>query len=271
MTKNILWLFVFISSCSFFRPKYVEPPLPGSLEAAVESRARAEENSDRDEFQHPLETLTFFGIKADLVVAEVSPGAGYYTEILAPYLAQSGQYVIVSPRMPSRPPPVMIQNEQKLQDILLRYHAVQSKARIIPFEPLNRRSATRPGFADVVFSVNSVHNWVAAKSVPMAFKFFHDLLKPQGILGIVQHRIPEGKKNIRQSGYLTEQEVIRMATKHGFKLVSRSEINANPKDTQDYPKGVWTLPPTYRLGDEDRDKYEAIGESDRMTLKFEKK
>lgn len=257
-------------SCSQARNKNGELPLPGSLDEAVRSSSRADENVERDEYQHPKETLEFFGIKPSMTVVEISPGAGYYAEILAPYFAKLGQYVIVIPRMPSNPPPFLIENEKRLQNILMSHQDIQAKTRIIPFEPISKRNKIKPAFADMVLTFNSVHNWVASRSTAMAFKFFHDLLKQGGTLGVVQHRIAEGKKNLPMSGYMTEKQVIALATKAGFKFVGRSEINANPKDTADYPEGVWTLPPVYRLGDQDRDKYENIGESNRMTLKFMK-
>ena len=264
--KITLLASLILLSCSHGKNK--NRPLPGSLEEAVNSSARAEENSDRDEYQHPAETLQFFGIKPEMTVVEISPGAGFYTEILAPYLSQLGQYVIAVPRLPSNPPAFMLENEQKLQDILLRHREVQAKTSFVPFEPLNEKNRTKHSFADMVITFSSVHNWVANDSADESFKFFHDILKPNGILGLVQHRISEKKKNLPKSGYMTEREVITLARKNGFKLAGRSVINANPLDTADYPDGVWTLPPTYRLGEKDRDRYEDIGESDRMTLKF---
>ncbi len=266
----LLSVLLILSSCAFFRTQTGPRALPGSLEEAVDSSDRAEENSDRDEYQHPLETLKFFGVTPEMTVVEISPGAGYYTEILAPYLAKQGQYVMAIPRLPSNPPQILLDNEAKIQNILLRHPDVQHQAKIIPFEPIDSRNRIKPASADLVISISSVHNWVAQNSVPMAFKFFHDILKPGGILGIVQHRVAAGKKNFPKSGYLTESEVIAMAKKGGFRLAAKSEVNANPKDTADYPEGVWTLPPFYRLGEVDRDKYEDIGESDRMTLKFVK-
>jgi predicted methyltransferase len=270
--KLIITLLTFSAflSCSHSETPRRIKVLPGDLGDAVSSNARAPENVSRDEYQHPVETLNFFGIKPEMTVAEISPGAGYYAEILAPYLAKHGQYVIVIPRMPSRPPAFMVENERKLQDILLRHQDVQAKAKLVPFEALNDRNRTKPAFADMVVTFNSVHNWVASNSVPMSFKFFWDILKPGGVLGIVQHRGPQGKKPLAKSGYMTEAEVIFMAKKAGFRFVGKSEINANPKDLANYPKGVWTLPPVYRLGELDHDKYEDIGESDRMTLKFVK-
>lgn len=269
-TLLISTLLIFSCTTQVKKQKMVDT-LPESLKDAVSADSRSSENTERDVYQHPLETLEFFGIRPDMTVVEISPGAGYYTEILAPYLAKQGQYVIAVPRLPSRPPQILIQNEKKIQDILLSHNDIQTKTRIIPFEPLNKRNKTKTSFADMVVTFSSVHNWVATKSTDQSFKFFHEILKPGGILGLVQHRAPAGKKVSPKSGYIHEKTVIAMAEKAGFKLISKSELNANPKDTADYPKGVWVLPPTYRLGDQDRDKYEDIGESDRMTLKFIKK
>jgi len=263
-----LFLSFIFFSCTHL--KKGEAPLPDSLAEAIDSSERSTENEERDKYQHPKKTLDFFGIKPTMTVIEISPGAGYYSEILAPYLAAQGQYIIAVPRLPSNPSAFLIENEKKLQDILLRYQAVQAKTRIIPFEPLNERNKIKLAFADLVITFSSVHNWVATNTTDESFKFFYDVLKPGGSLGVVQHRIAEDKKNQRMSGYMTEKAVIGLAQKAGFRFVGKSQINANPKDTADYPQGVWTLPPIYRLGEKDRDKYEDIGESDRMTLKFVK-
>lgn len=259
------------SSCSLFTKSYEEPAIPGSLEEAVEASSRTEENSDRDGYQHPKETLEYFGVRPDMTIVELSPGAGYFTEILAPYLARQGQYVMAIPRSPQHPPAFVIENEKKLQNILLRQQEVKAKTKFIPFEPIDNRNRTKREFADLVFTVSTVHNWVAKEETAVSLKFCYDILKKGGILGIVQHRVREGNKKIPKSGYMFEKEVIALVTKAGFKFVGKSELNANPRDKADYPEGVWTLPPTYRLGEEDRRKYKDIGESDRMTLKFIKK
>ena len=259
---------IIIASCTQIKQRQPDAPLPDSLEAAVESGFRLPQNRERDEYQHPLETLKFFGIKKHMTVAEISPGAGYFTEILAPFLAEHGQYLMVVPRLPSRPPAVLIENEKKLQEILVSNPKLQAKSKFIPFEPIGPKNKVQTDSVDVIISISSVHNWVANRSSNFAFDFFFKLLKPGGVLGIVQHRAPSNKRIGPKSGYLTEKVVIAMAMRAGFKLLAKSEINANPKDTADYPGGVWTLPPFYRLGDKDREKYEEIGESDRMTLKF---
>ena len=258
---------IILFSCSHKYPDRTSP-LPQNMEEAVSSSFRSPENEERDEFQHPLETLDFFGIKPSMTVIEVTPGAGFFTEILGPYLAKQGQLYLAVPRLPPRPAPVLLENEKKLQEIMLRHQEVQAHTKLMPFEPIDKRNRINKSFADAVVSFNSVHNWVAKRSATASFKLFYDVLKPGGTLGIVQHRIRDGKKRVPKSGYMYEREVIALAKGAGFKLVGKSEINANPKDKADYPEGVWTLPPTYRLGDKDKDKYEDIGESDRMTLKF---
>jgi predicted methyltransferase len=262
-----LLILIVLSSCSHKYPERTAE-LPKTLDEAVNFSFRNPENTQRDKYQHPKETLEFFGLKPTMTVVEISPGAGYYTEILAPLMVEKGKLYLAIPRMPPNAPPVMYENEKKLQDILLRHQAVQTKTKIIPFEPLGKRSIVQKSSVDMVVTFNSVHNWVATQTVPESFQLFYDVLKPGGVLGIVQHRIREGKKKVPKSGYMFESEVIKMARRYGFKIIKKSAINANSKDKADYPEGVWTLPPTYRLGDEDRNKYEDIGESDRMTLKF---
>lgn len=268
---SILFSLLFIFSCSQRKQHHKNAPVPESLEEAISSDYRTPENVARDEYQRPGQTLVFFGIKPQMTVVEVSPGAGYYTEILAPYLAKEGQYFMAVPRLPARPPRVLIENERKLQNILLQSPEVAKNSKFIPLEPIDERNRTKKEFADMVLVFNNVHNWVAQKKAGEVFKLFHDILKPGGVLGITQHRIKQGKKKVPKSGYMTEGEVISLAQSAGFQLVGKSEINANPEDTADYPGGVWTLPPYYRLGDKDRRKYERIGESDRMTLKFVKR
>ena len=185
--KSLSLLIFFICSCSQFNGG--KQHLPHNLEEAVSSSFRSEENKDRDKYQHPGETLAFFGIRPEMTVIEISPGAGYYTEILAPYLAPEGQYVMAVPRLPSHPPAFLIENEKKLQDILMSQNEIQSKTKFIPFEPVSSRNRIQKSYADLVVSFNSVHNWVATNSTAMAFRFFHDVLKSGGTLGIVQHRI----------------------------------------------------------------------------------
>ena len=145
------------------------------------------------------------------------------------------------------------------------------KAQIVEFDP-KAPVLGAPGSADVVLTFRNVHNWVVADTAPAMFKAFYMVLRPGGVLGVVDHRAADNAslEAVKGSGYLPTSYVVKLATDAGFRLEEKSEINANPKDTKDYPKGVWTLPPTLTLGEQDREKYLGIGESDRMTLRFVK-
>ncbi|MFW7381807.1 MAG: class I SAM-dependent methyltransferase [Oligoflexus sp.] len=240
--------------------------LPSSLEAAVNSPFRSEENRKRDQYRHPKETLEFFGIQPYMTVVEITPGAGWYTEILAPYLSAKGTYTAaVFPAGDS----------EYRQKILQKFDSwvkaqPELKVKTSVFGPPEEVNIAPAGSADMVLTFRNVHNWMGGGNADAAFAAFYKALKPGGVLGVVEHRANEKKENNPRSGYVKESEVIRMAEKAGFKLDAKSEVNANPKDSKDYDTGVWTLPPTLRKGDEDRAKYVSIGESDRMTLRFVK-
>ena len=236
------------------------------LRAAIASPTRTPANVARDRYRHPAETLAFFGAKPGDTVVEIWPGGGWYTEILAPYVTRGGGTYIAAA------------SENRLsgvQKLIAASPATYGKVRIANF-PILAEGGTpvAPGSADVVLTFRNVHNWMMGKAPfeAEAFRQMYAMLKPGGTLGVVEHRLPESADNARQleSGYVKVSTVSRLAEAAGFKLVASSEVNANPKDTTDHPKGVWTLPPTYRLGDVDQAKYAAIGESDRMTLKFVK-
>ncbi len=241
------------------------------LEQVVGSTHRSAENKARDKYRHPVETLTFFGIEPDMTVVEISPGAGWYTEILAPYLKANGTYYAAG-FDPASKVDYYRKSAAKFQQKLAQDPVNYERVKTTIFAPPAQTDIAPEGSADMVLTFRNVHNWLSAGSADAAFAAFHRALKPGGVLGVVEHRAeaeadPEA---IAKSGYVREADVIALAEKAGFELVESSEINANPRDTKDHPKGVWTLPPTLRLGDEDREKYEAIGESDRMTLKFRK-
>jgi predicted methyltransferase len=241
-------------------------PLPASVEEAVASPYRSAANMARDQYRHPVETLNFFGIKPNMTVIEITPGGGWYMEILAPLLTAQGKYIWATP-------PASTGDYAKkgidAGNAWLASHP-ELKAQMIDFNPPADLAVEAP--VDMILTFRNVHNWTSAGTDQAAFKAFFKALKPGGILGVTDHRAnPKGKRDSKaKSGYVREAEVIKMATRAGFKLAAKSEINANPKDTKNYSDGVWTLPPTLRLGDKDRDKYLAIGESDRMTLKFVK-
>lgn len=239
--------------------------LPTTLEQAVNSGYRDLENRKRDQYRHPLETLSFFGIKPEMTVVEIAPGAGWYMEILAPFLANRGQYIAAGfPRNTD----VAFQKDlnAKIDGWLAKFPDAGTKAKFVTFAAPNEIAPAQT--VDMVLTFRNVHNWMPKEKE--AFKTFFKALKPGGILGVVEHRAdPKSKHDPKaKSGYVQEKYIIKVAKSVGFKLEEKSEINANPKDTKNYPQGVWTLPPTFRLKEVDREKYMAIGESDRMTLRF---
>ncbi|WP_408098651.1 class I SAM-dependent methyltransferase [Peredibacter sp. HCB2-198] len=260
-----LLLSLLLVACSSKRdPNTLE--LPETIAEAVDTGYRTPENRERDKYRHPVETLNFFGLKPEMTVVEVAPGTGWYMEILAPFLANKGRYIMASPVADK---PYFKANEEKINAWKAKFPNVAPKMESAIFSPPSKIVFPADGTADMVLTFRNVHNWMMAKGEDQAFNAFYKVLKPGGVLGVVEHRaLPTQEDPLAKSGYVREQDVIEMATKAGFKLVATSEINANPKDTKNHPEGVWTLPPTLKLGDKDREKYLSIGESDRMTLKF---
>ena len=230
---------------------------------------RAPANKARDKYRHPKETLLFFGLRPELTVVEISPSRGWYTEILAPVLRDAGQYYAAVAAVTEKTPDAMKKNDTDYRAMLAAAPDLYGKVKLSVLTP-GALQVAPPGSADMVLTFRNVHNWAKAGTVDAMFKAFHDALKSGGTLGVVEHRAKPDTSFEQQieTGYMTEAYVVETAQKAGFRLANKSEINSNPKDTKDYPGGVWTLPPTLRYGDQDRDKYLAIGESDRMTLKF---
>lgn len=233
------------------------------LDQAIAGKWRDPKNTARDQYRHPKEMLTFFGIRPDMTVIEIWPSGGWFTEILAPYLNAHGHYIAAVP--PGSKSRTALQN--KFSFAKDQY----SNAAFVEFD--NKKPVLGPaGSADMVLTFRNVHNWAADGSAETMFKAFFAVLKPGGVLGVEDHRADKGKTldQVVNSGYLPTDYVIKLATDAGFKLDGQSEVNANPKDNHDHPKGVWTLPPTYDMGETDKAKWKAIGESDRMTLRFVK-
>jgi predicted methyltransferase len=247
------------------------------VDAAIAGSHRSAASKARDRYRHPKETLEFFGLRPEMTVVEIWPGGGWYTEILAPVLRERGKlYVAEYGARPSFP------YQQREMDTLsgkLRaapdvYGKVMRTALNLS---TNELEIAPPGSADLVVTFRNVHNWFQEGYGPpnaaeLAFKAMFDALKPGGVLGVVDHRWPDPATEDPRSrnGYISEQRVIALAEAAGFELAGRSDINRNPLDTHDHPEGVWTLPPDLALGERDRDRYLAIGESDRFTLKFVK-
>lgn len=234
---------------------------------------RTETFSQRDRYRHPQEVLEFFSLSPDLAVVEIWPGRGWWTEILGPYLNDSGTYYAAGFSLTAKRTPEWRQNMQRelnarwesqpdlYGSVIVTGLSVPEDTEIAPAESV-----------DLVLTFRNVHNWMKGEYAPGVFEAVYRALKPGGVLGVVEHRAEPGTslEDMIQSGYVTEEQVIQLAADAGFVLLERSEINANPKDTKDHPAGVWTLPPSLRLKDKDRGEYLAIGESDRMTLKFRK-
>ncbi len=240
-----------------------------ALEQAAAGAHRSAANRARDQYRHPVETLSFFGVKPTDTVVEIWPMGGWYSEILAPYLAAKGKLIGAQP----------LRAADRYAKFLATDAALYGKVGQASFPGFLGGTPVAPGTADVVLTFRNVHNWRMGSGDPAkadyaekAFREMFEMLKPGGVLGIVEHRLPETADAAREqsSGYLKTSTVRRLAEAAGFRFAGASEANANPKDTADYPKGVWTLPPSFAEGDTDRARYAAIGESDRMTLKFVK-
>jgi predicted methyltransferase len=240
------------------------------LDRVLAGAWRTPADKARDQYRHPRETLQFFGLQPGQTVIEITPGAGWYAAILAPLMRGDGTYVaaIAKPRDPAGEGAT---NQSALERLFASDPSEFDAAQQVMFDG-DAPVFGPPGSADVVLTFRNVHNWARAGTAGKMFNAFFAVLKPGGTLGVADHRAAPGKtlEQVSGSGYLPPDYVIKLATDAGFRLVAQSEINANPKDDRDHLKGVWTLPPTLALGDTDRDKYLAIGESDRMTLKFEK-
>ena len=249
------------------------PPADPALRALVDGKQRTAANTVRDRFRKPLEVLHFFEIKPDSRVIEISPGAaGYWTEVLAPYLRDKGLYIAANPAPLSPAAKANVDRFNKeFADKLATDPASFGKVRVIDFAP-ERPDPAEAGTADFVLTFRNLHNWMDRGVADQAMVSFFRMLKKGGILGIKDHRGDPSKPQdpVAQSGYVRQDYAIAMAERAGFKLLASSEVVANPKDTKDYPTGVWALPPTYRLKDQDRAKFTAIGESDRFLLKFVK-
>lgn len=239
------------------------------LAEAINDSWRSASSRVRDEYRHPQATLEFFRVGSRARVIEISPGAGWYTEILAPYLRDSGAYIAATASAPADTGAGKRNAGLKAKFAADAEH--YDRAQYLEYDG-KTPSLGAPGSVDVVLTFRNVHNWVAADNADAYFKAFYDVLKPGGVLGVVDHRAKPGTSlaDMKKSGYLSEDLVIELATRAGFRLDARSEINANAKDTANHPNGVWTLPPTNRHDKKDAAKYAAVGESDRMTLRFVK-
>jgi predicted methyltransferase len=245
-----------------------------ALKAAIGGAHRTPAFVARDAWRHPAETLAFFGLRPEMTVVEINPGAGWYTEILAPILRDRGRLLLAAPSLQSDSA-YERQSAERLQRKLQARPDLYDRVQLVAFEPPRRVQLAPAGSADLVLTFRNVHNWAALGDdvVRAVFQGAAASLKPGGTFGVVDHRLPAGRPPSPQarSGYLHEAYVIRLAESTGFALRARSEINANPRDSADHEGGVWALPPSLANKDRDRQRYLAIGESDRMTLAFTKR
>lgn len=232
---------------------------------------RNESNIARNKFRHPVETLEFFGLEADMTIIEILPSRGWYTEIIAPYVHDHGKYYAAH-FSPNAALSYMAPNLQNFEEKITADPDLYGKITLRHLNPPHEVAIAPPESADMALTFRNVHNWIMADQEHEFFASFYNALKPGGVLGVVEHRAkPDaGMEVMRTTGYVTEAYVREVAAAAGFEFVAKSELNANSRDHTVHPEGVWTLPPNYRLGDIDRAMYSEIGESDRMTLKFVK-
>jgi predicted methyltransferase len=240
-----------------------------ALKAAIAGEHRSAANKARDAARHPYETLTFFGIKPNMTVVELAPGGGWYTEILGPYLSKNGKLIAAGQ--------AFVEGKRGGMALKAKFDANPAVfGKVVPavFEPPATFQIAAPNSVDMVLTFRNLHNWVGHGDAALktTLQEIHKVLKPGGVLGVVDHRLPASMTQDAKasSGYVHEAWVIKTIEGAGFKLAAKSEVNANPKDTANHEHGVWTLPPVLANKDKDREKYMAIGESDRMTLKFVK-
>lgn len=253
----------------------IDATTSSALDDAMSGEHRSAENKARDKYRHPKETLAFFGFRSDMTVVEIWPGGGWYTEILAPALKENGKlYAVqysVNPQYSyqRRYFGAFLTKAGESPDV---FRDVIVTAMDFPYQ-LNIAPS---GAADLVVTFRNAHNWVSSgyhkASAQLAFQAMFDVLKPGGVLGIVDHRWPDAENEDphAEDGYISEQRLIAFAEEAGFEFAGRSDVNRNAKDTHDHPEGVWTLPPSFALDEQDREKYLAIGESDRLTIRFVK-
>jgi predicted methyltransferase len=250
----------------------VDPATDAKIVQSLAGAQRTDAERARDVYRHPRETLAFFGLRENMTVVEIAPGGGWYTAVLAPVLREHGKLFVVGGDPAGDPKSEGTRDAQALMARIQKspgtLDAVQA---VVMRDPL---SFGPPGSADMVLTFRNFHNWVGDPFEGKVLAAAFAVLKHGGVLGVTDHRAKadaaRDTKAMSDTGYVPESFVVEQVEKAGFQLAGRAEINANPRDTKDYPKGVWTLPPSYELGDTDRAKYQAIGESDRMTLRFVK-
>ena len=258
-----------VSCWQFTSAEHHDGAMLRTLQQLSEGAHRSATNIARNDFRHPVATLEFFGLEQNMTVIEILPSTGWYTEIIAPFVRAHGKFYAAH-FSPNASLAYMAPNLRRFEDKIAAEPELYGKITVRHLSPPNEVVIAPAASADLALTFRNVHNWIMADQEHEFFAAFYAALKPGGVLGVVEHRARPGAdmEVMRTSGYVTEDYVIEVAAAAGFEFVGKTEINANHKDPTVHPSGVWTLPPNYRLGDTDRAKYTAIGESDRMTLKF---
>lgn len=271
MKKFILAIMFAVSLLSAQSVYAMDAELMAKIETAMHGDHRSDKNKARNKYRHPIGTLGFFGLKPEMTVMEISPGGGWYTEVIAPAMRNTGIYIAGSYDVTvAGQAKYRYRQHQALLDQIAGQSELYGQIKVANYSPPQSRELWEENSVDMVLTFRSSHGWVSDGLVDNVYSDFFKVVKPGGILGVVQHRAPEGGDALSwaKKGYVPESRLIQAAEKAGFVLDGKSEINANSKDLKDHDEGVWRLPPTYGLGDTDREKYQAIGESDRMTLRF---
>lgn len=273
-----------LTACGRAKTPEAEPKAPAragpeTLAGAVAGDWRTPADRARDVWRHPVETLTFWGLKPGQTVVEFWPGAGWYTEILAPFLAATGGKLYAATQQVDPADPASGEMVEAYRRRFTDKPRLYGAPQVTAFGPTSGPVAPA-GSADLVLFLRNVHNWMAAGVAEKAFRDALAALKPGGVLGVEEHRGEPGRVQdvLAADGYVQEDYVTQLAREAGFVPAGTSQVNANPKDTKDHPFGVWTLPPARLSAPRgapaepgfDHAKYDAIGESDRMTLKFVK-
>jgi predicted methyltransferase len=251
------------------------PATEAKLATVLTGNQRTADERARDVHRHPRETLEFFGVRENMAVVELSASKGWYTAILGPLLSEKGKLAVTNADPNGPADSEGTKNAKSLLERISKDPTAYGKVTTIVTNWKKDEVSLGPdGSADMVLTFRNLHGWIANGIADKVLAASFKVLKSGGVLGVEEHRAKadasSDPKAIGESGYVPEGLVVKLAEKAGFKLAGASEINANPKDTKDHPKGVWSLPPTLELGDKDKEKYVAIGESDRMTLKFVK-
>jgi len=276
------WIVIFAALLAAAASWASDLPVEARIERAMLGDHRSEANKARNVYRHPVGTLTFLGLQDGMTVMEIWPGGGWYTEVLAPVIRHHGQLIVAGydPDVPGQPE-YRYRLQANLLDMFSAHPEVYDQVAAMPFSPPTSASLGAADSIDLVLTFRNTHGWISDGIAEAVFAEFARVLKPGGILGVVQHRAAANVDPAKsaETGYVPEAAVVELARKAGLYLEARSEANANPRDSRDYEGGVWSLPPGLGMCQDIEaeaeisacnERFMAIGESDRMTLRFRK-